>query len=316
MNRDLFQKFMQEIDESYLEEAFAAPGQTAVTPETAGKKRMIRLLRWGAAAVCICLVVTCAFFSSVRKDSDGRRISAGDLVSLGFRLILPEEAEAATYEMLDDGDTVKAEFTLKGEEYTCIVSKDAKALPPEGKAGEADWVSWYDEEDQVHYSLFASETQEGSDAEGGISSPALQTTAREIMESLGYDMEVALEGAQKVSYTIFTLDLQDGSEPLHVAETEFTLQGQRYIYRTAAATKTELQDLSGTAGTSYDKQSSAELGWCQAQIFWNEGKNGKILWLDLAPGLVYSLSVDSGASEDMLKEMAEILYTPMQGDVG
>ena len=66
----------------------------------------------------------------------------------------------------------------------------------------------------------------------------------------------------------------------------------------------------------YENHSSVELGWCAAEAFWTEGGAGKLIWLDLAPGLVYSLTMDTGASKDALTEMAETLYTPAQGDVG
>ena len=78
----------------------------------------------------------------------------------------------------------------------------------------------------------------------------------------------------------------------------------------------EYHDLSGQKDAAYENQSQAELGWCMADLYWNEGGTGKILWLDLAPGLVYSLSVENGASEAVLLGMAETLFTPVQDDVG
>ena len=89
----------------------------------------------------------------------------------------------------------------------------------------------------------------------------------------------------------------------------------RYDYRTAPTGMFEVQDLSGNNSEVFENQSQAELGWCMADLFWTDGASGKILWLDFAPGLLYSLSMESGASEEALLGMAETLFTPVQGDV-
>ena len=43
---------------------------------------------------------------------------------------------------------------------------------------------------------------------------------------------------------------------------------------------------------------------------------GKIIWFDIVPGVEYSLSVESGASENSLIAMANELFTPLQGEAG
>ena len=37
-----------------------------------------------------------------------------------------------------------------------------------------------------------------------------------------------------------------------------------------------------------------------------------LLWFDLVPGILYSMSMDSGASEEALLEMANSLFEPAQ----
>ena len=178
-------------------------------------------------------------------------------------------------------------------------------------AGEDGWVAWYTEEEEVLY-ILAGGGEAGEDA--------LLTTARQIMNRLGYDMDVAPASAKNVMYITFTLDPGDGTESLETAETSFTVDGIRYAYRTAGTGQPVLQDISGVQNGAqnrdYENHSSVEIGWCAAEAFWTEGGAGKLIWLDLAPGLVYSLTMDTGASEKALTEMAQTLYTPAQGDVG
>jgi hypothetical protein len=44
--------------------------------------------------------------------------------------------------------------------------------------------------------------------------------------------------------------------------------------------------------------------------------SGKLVWFDVVPGLLYSLTMSDGASQSALLDMAQQLYTPAQGDVG
>ena len=74
-------------------------------------------------------------------------------------------------------------------------------------------------------------------------------------------------------------------------------------------------DLSGI-DAPYETETDTELGWCQAKLLYTDGGAGKILWYDVAPGVLYSLSMDTGASEEALQDMALALYTPLQDDVG
>lgn len=308
MNQKLFQRFMNEIDDEFLEEAY---GEHAARPSaagfSAGRNRRVWLRRSIAAAACLCLVAA-GIAAGGKLRNDGKPATMEDIAELGFRLVLPEEAEAATYEVLEGGTAVEADFTLKGETYTCRAKKTADVSVP---AGEDDWVAWYTEEEEVLYVLAGG----GEDSDG-----ALLTTARQIMNSLGYDMDVAPESAKNVMYVVFTLDPGDGTEPLETAETSFKMDGIRYAYRTAGTGQPVLQDISGVQNGAqnqdYENHSSVEIGWCAAEAFWTEGGVGKLIWLDLAPGLVYSLTMDTGASEKALTEMAQTLYTPAQGDVG
>ena len=304
MKQDLFQRFMNGIDDEFLEEAYTEPAaRPASAGFSAGRSRRVWLRRSIAAAACICLVAA-GIAAGGRLRDDEKPVTMEDIAALGFRLLLPEEAEAATYEICDGGDAVEADFTLAGETYTCRAEKTSEAEVP---AGEDGWVAWYTEEEKVLYVLSGS---------GEAGESTLLTTARQIMNRLGYDMDVAPQNAKNIMYITFALDPGDGTETLETAETSFTVDGIRYAYRTAGTGQVVLQDISGMEDGKYENSSSVELGWCAAEAFWTEGGAGKLIWLDLAPGLVYSLTMDTGASKDALTEMAETLYTPAQGDVG
>lgn len=304
MKQDLFQRFMNGIEDEFLEEAYAEPAaRPASAGFSAGRSRRVWLRRSIAAAACICLVAAGIAAGGKLRD-DEKPVTMEDIAALGFRLLLPEEAEAATYEICDGGDAVEADFTLAGETYTCRAEKTSEAEVP---AAEDGWVAWYTEEEEVLYVLAGG---------GEAGDAALLTTARQIMNRLGYDMDVAPQNAKNIMYITFALDPGDGTEALETAETSFTVDGIRYAYRTAGTGQVVLQDISGMEDGKYENSSSVELGWCAAEAFWTEGGAGKLIWLDLAPGLVYSLTMDRGASKDALTEMAETLYTPAQGDVG
>lgn len=45
----------------------------------------------------------------------------------------------------------------------------------------------------------------------------------------------------------------------------------------------------------------------------SEDGSGKVIWFDIAPGLLYSLTMDNNASEEALLPLAEQIYTPVQG---
>ena len=160
------------------------------------------------------------------------------------------------------------------------------------------WIGWYD-----------GETQWCLSAGDGADAP-LVNTAYSIMQTLGYDVDVAPEGA---SDAVYSAEPRDG---LAVASCAFTLDGVRWTYSMAATGQVELpfQDISGLP--DYAVTEDAKILWCPAVISYDESGAGKITWFDAAPGLVYSLSADSGASRDALLDMVNRLFTPAQGEVG
>ena len=74
-------------------------------------------------------------------------------------------------------------------------------------------------------------------------------------------------------------------------------------------------DISGVEKT-FAAETTAEIGWCSARLSFDENGEGKVVWFDPAPGLLYSLHMETGASEAALLDMAALLYDPAQNNAG
>jgi len=158
------------------------------------------------------------------------------------------------------------------------------------------WASWYDSNQSTQWCLKAN-----------TSTLALLTTAMDIVQELGYNVNVVPDNATDITYDAFLLN------DLSVAETTFVLNSIRYNFRMAATSEIaeDFADISGT-GTEYDMQTASEVGWCPAKLYFNENGEGKIIWFDIVPGLLYSLSMETNASEEALLTMAHELFSPAQ----
>lgn len=137
------------------------------------------------------------------------------------------------------------------------------------------WIGWYD-----------GETQWCLSAGDGADAP-LVNTAYSTMQTLGYDVDVAPEGA---SDAVYSAEPRDG---LAVASCAFTLDGVRgrIPWRPPVRWSCLFQDISGLP--DYAVTEDTKILWCPAVISYDESGAGKITWFDVAPGLVYSLSADS-----------------------
>ena len=96
----------------------------------------------------------------------------------------------------------------------------------------------------------------------------------------------------------------------------FTLDGVRWHYRMAPSgdVSEAIPDISEFAGGT--QTASGSLRWCPTELRWDDGGAGCVIWRDIAPGIVYSLTADSGADETMLAVMAQRVFVPAQGEDG
>ena len=297
-----FQTLMNAVDEDLLEEA--------ITPV---KKK--KSLAWVGVAVAASLLLTIGL---IRFPSSAPVITVAELSDMGYDIRLPEEAEKVRYEIvsLQEQEAARASFMTQDTKY---VYQAVKTDAPQNLSGEGilTWntgdmdiqllssgsntsVSWYRQEEQTQWYLTA-------DADSAV----VLTTASQILRAIGLDVTVAPKNAQNVTYNAFILD------GMTVAETTFQINGITCSYR-MAGTLELMEDIADISGLdeSFEHRAEGKVYWCSAKLSYNEGGQGKILWFDVAPGILYSMSMDSGASEEALLEMANSLFEPAQNDIG
>ena len=321
MNAKKFEAFQRAADIELLEEAQTAP------------KRSGGWQKFVLTAACLCVVASAAavwqpWNTSSKKTGDQSQLpdpwsdtTIENIRAMGFDMVLPDGAEDITFTALNAGengaDMVEADYTLGGIEYTCRAAKrsesedisdlyetwDQNLSWTVGKAQLqmctnhlTGYVSWFLPEEGQQWCVSSS----SSDAR-------LLENARILAAGLGQELATAPEGAENVVISVFS---QDGRT---VAETAFTISGARWTYRTAPG-DLDLVDISGLDDCS--TAASGSVGYCSARLSYDEGGAGKIIWFDIVPGVEYSLSVESGASEDSLIAMANELFTPLQGEAG
>ena len=141
---------------------------------------------------------------------------------------------------------------------------------------------------------------------GGMSvvNPMKQVSYDELVEVTGIPLHVP-EEATEVVYSTIAL------EP-PVAQATFTLEGKEVCLRAVATNELEVQDISGLY-YQWETTDAAEVGYCMGTVCLKEDI-GYVAWLDMAPGINYNLSLKSGATKEALVELANAVFTEVQGD--
>jgi hypothetical protein len=296
-----FQIWMDAIDDDLLEEA--------ITPV---RKR--NYLPWISIAVAACLLL---MIGLPMLPDRAPAVTFSVLSEMGYHMTLPEEAEQIRYEIitLSDRKGAQASFVMGDTAYVYQEVKTPNPQPLSDNAGTRPltWnvgsldiqllssdsgtaVSWYLRDDQTQGYLTANTNTRN-----------VLTTASQILRITGLDVTVAPENAENITYDAFLLDGRT------VAETTFRIDGITYSYRMAATLelREDFADISGL-NDSFAQNAETEVFWCSAKLSFHEGGQGKIIWFDLVPGILYSLSMDSGASQDALLSMASRLFEPAQ----
>ena len=299
---DKFQLLMNAVDDDLLEEA--------MTPV---KRR--KTMPWIGAAVAACLLLVIGLAMLPGRIP---AVTAAQLSDMGYEMKLPETAERIRYAIvtLTERKAAQASFVIQGTKYIYqavktqekqqLSDRNAESQVLSWNAGNLDIqllsspsttsVSWYLPEEQTQCYLTAhADTLE------------VLTTASQILRATGLNVTVAPEHAENITYNAFRM------EGLTVAETTFQIDGITYAYRMAGTMELveNFTDISGLKGP-FDRITAGEVYWCRAKLSFNEGSQGKILWFDLVPGILYSMTMDSGASEEALLDMAYSLFQPAQ----
>lgn len=301
---DKFRLLMNAVDDDLLEEA--------LTPV---KRR--NPLPWIGVAVAACLLLVMGLPQFLGRAP---AIPSAQLSEMGYDLKLPKEAERVRYDVvtLAEQKGVQASFVMQDTKYIyqAVKTPEQQQLSDSTAndqvlswhAGNLDIqlvsspattsVSWYLEEDQTQYCLTAN-----------ANTLEVLTTASQILRATGLDVTVAPKAAENITYNAFLLN------GLTVAETTFQIHGVTYSYRMAGTMELleDFTDLSGQDGP-YQQIVAGEVFWCRAKLSFNENGQGKIIWFDLAPGILYSLTMESGATADALLDMANSLFEPTQAN--
>ena len=136
----------------------------------------------------------------------------------------------------------------------------------------------------------------------------LETDAEGLVLATGISLPVPADAAD-VRYSYWELP-----DEAPLAQVDFTLDGAALCLRAKPYGELQPDDISGL---SYDWSEirAAQVRERPAVLATND-EAGYIAWVDAAPGLLYSLSMTRGASEEKLTALAELVFTPLQGDSG
>ena len=318
MNEKRFKRWMDAIDDKFLEEA-----QRPLPHASAGR-------RWGALAACLCAAALALALwqpwsgntasEDAADDNGGAAFSAlcaaPQAEQLSASLALPENAAQLTdYDLRRDesGAVTAASCTVEidGLDYSYGAVYTTSPLPaPDGSLPGASWqmggltllvyddgaVGWYSESSGIQWYCTADDNGE------------TLVTAFAMISAQAYTVPTAPEGAAVLGYDLFELEGET------VTEVTFSKNGQTWRYRmmpTMDVTE-RIPDISGYTGGQ--QTAEGQVRWCAASLRWDEGGTGCIIWKDVAPGLAYSLTVDGGASEALLNDMAARVFQPAQGE--
>ncbi len=148
------------------------------------------------------------------------------------------------------------------------------------------------------------DVQTVEDAESvGMANPMTETTLEEINQY--YPVTLPEATSEEQYYFI------KNTEENPLAQIDFTYDTLSYTYRILGTT--EDNDISGMY-VEWDETLEVEVGYNIATISLNEGKEGMIIWYDAAPGLKYTIIMETDATAKLLENMANLLYIPAQGD--
>ena len=134
-----------------------------------------------------------------------------------------------------------------------------------------------------------------------LPNPVKLSSYDEILETLGMTLKVP-EDAENVIYQI--IDIENEAP---IAEAIFKKGRTNCTYRVRSTSEPE--DITG-AYYDWTVTKEIEISYCSGEISFIEGEEGICLWYDTVPGLMYSIFVDTDASEEFLLEIANEVYIP------
>ncbi len=136
-----------------------------------------------------------------------------------------------------------------------------------------------------------------------LPNPVREVTLEALQTELGFPFQLP-EEATDVAYTI--INGAEGQSP--IAQADFTMNEAQMTCR-----KQKVEALTDISGMHYDwtKTGVTAFEGVEDAAISTNGEQGILLWYDAAQGITYSLSMNAGASEDALVDVAaKIMLLP------
>ncbi len=269
------------------------------------------------------------------KEVSGEQMAA----ITGLALVAPEGASGVKYFTIND-KTAQLVFTLDGREYTYraeptgeLKAYDLSGMYYDwtetggGKVGYCDAVVetcdkaaaayWLDIVPGINYSLGCSAQVTADellkvanacfvpvqgDVDGKEPASVKEVGTEEMIAASGLEL-AAPEGAANVKYYIV-----NGT----AAQVVFTLDNRKFTYRATRTGELEAFDFSDLY-YNWEKTSEAPVDYLNAKV--KTCKDAAVAyWLDIVPGVNYTLSCESAISAEELMKVANMCFVPTQGD--
>ena len=307
MNEKHFLETMHLIDDDLLEEAY-----------TPIKRKYPRSLFPIAIAACICLIVGLGVWKTLNIN----RTLTIVVSEYNFLMELPDNAKHVSHHVTENDSNMpmlEASFSVNENDYLCRMVNTAEPINLADSDGDivntmdwqtqdlsfhyqqleedSFWISWYDTEAETQWCL------------SGEDSISLLTTAETLVQKLGYSMAIAPDGAKDITYNAVYY------KNLTIGETTFVWNDIKHTYRISSTIEIDEYFADISDFHLNGKEYNSEVLWCPARITIDADGQGKIVWFDIVPGLLYSLTIDKNASKESLLYMANILFEPAQEQI-
>lgn len=145
------------------------------------------------------------------------------------------------------------------------------------------------------------ESQEGA----GMVNPLREMTQEEMVQETGIDLQLPAE-AENVKFFVLTVD------DTKTSQANFTYNGKEYTYRVASTSEFEAADKSGL-NYEWANTETTHVDYCEATVSTCD-QAGVIYWIDVVPGINYTLGCNAAVTAEELIEVANQCFVPMQGD--
>lgn len=139
-----------------------------------------------------------------------------------------------------------------------------------------------------------------------VESPIYDVSLDELLKATNLSL-LPVEGAEDVNYAI----IDQGSKG-KMAEMNFIMDGKNYCYRAMITNDISPFDTSGLY-YKWDVTEDVKVNYCDA-TYESCDDASAIYWLDVVPGVVYSLSVIQPTEKSELVDLANQIFVPTQGD--